>query len=160
MTDGLTGLGNRRALESWQQARARSGAPIALVQVDLDFFKAVNDSYGHGVGDAVLQAAADRIRTALRPSDDVARTGGDEFVALLDWPGGIDDLEALARRVIEDVERPIRVDGTTCRISASVGVAMSARYAEPTLEQMLSDADEALYAAKRAGRGQVRVHAA
>ncbi|MDJ1007778.1 MAG: GGDEF domain-containing protein [Paracoccaceae bacterium] len=159
LTDGLTGLGNRRALEAWLAARVRSGRTFSLLQVDLDYFKAVNDTHGHGTGDAVLQAAAHRLRQGLRPGDDLARIGGDEFVALLDRTTDAAGLSALAERLIAAVEAPVCVGTTECRISASIGAAVSTGYAEPTLEAMLADADDALYTVKRTGRGRARIHA-
>jgi len=157
LTDGLTGLGNRRALDGWLAARVRDARPFALLQVDLDYFKSVNDTHGHGIGDAVLTAAARRLEGGLRPGDDLARVGGDEFVAIVDDPTDLDRLKALADRLIASIEKPVSVGGVECRVSASIGIALSRRYAEPTLDAMLTDADKALYAAKRTGRGHARI---
>jgi len=157
LTDGLTGLGNRRALDGWLAARARDARPFALMQVDLDYFKLVNDTHGHGIGDAVLKAAARRLLGKLRPRDDLARVGGDEFVALVEGPVDEDRLKLLADRLIAAIEKPVSVGRVQCRISASIGVAVSRRYGAPTLEAMLAEADRALYAAKRTGRGRARI---
>lgn len=158
LTDGLTGLGNRRALDGWLTARVQGGQPFALLQIDLDYFKAVNDTHGHGAGDAVLQTTARRLQRMLRPGDDLARAGGDEFVALIGSAVDGDRIAHLADRLIAEIEEPVRVGGVTCRISASIGAALSTSYAAPTLERMLADADAALYDVKRSGRGRARIN--
>lgn len=157
-TDTLTGLRNRRALVTRLHSLIESGEPFALMHIDLDFFKQVNDSLGHAAGDHVLQEVARIMSSATRSHDTVARIGGDEFVILM--PGMVDTmrLHRVALRIIGQLSQPIRFDPHLCRISASIGTTISTLYAQPVAERMLADADRALYASKRAGRGRITVH--
>lgn len=155
-TDPLTGLANRRGLNS-ELARdcqliSRGGLPFALMHLDLDFFKAVNDSMGHAAGDRVLAAVADVLRRETRKTDTVARVGGDEFVLILRGEADRDRAAQIAERIIAGLEHPIIHHGWPCCISGSIGITVSASYDEPTVDAMHADADKALYAAKRAGR--------
>jgi diguanylate cyclase (GGDEF)-like protein len=129
---------------------------MAVLAVDLDDFKAVNDRYGHAAGDAVLVASAARMKQLLREADVIARIGGDEFVIVL---GQVDDAAAareVASRVVESLSRPIPLaGGETARIGASVGIAMCCD-GEDTLGGLLKTADAALYAAKREGKNTYR----
>ncbi len=161
-TDPLTGLSNRRGLQlSFEALRQGTlhAAPghFALVAMDLDRFKELNDSRGHAVGDAMLCEVAARLRAITRSCDTIARTGGDEFVLLL--PGISDPaaLEQLGRRIVRRIEAPARIAGGVSRISASLGVAISSRYARIDWSRMESDADAALYRAKREGQGLLRI---
>lgn len=151
--DTLTGLKNRRALDHVLGRVIATGAPFALMHVDLDFFKAVNDRLGHAAGDHVLQQVARIMMDATRRgADTVARTGGDEFVILFE---GLTDRAALSRvasRIIDEMEKPIPFEGHVCRISASCGTALSSDYDTPEAERIMADADTALYASKRHGR--------
>ena len=155
LTDTLTGLKNRRALDHAVQRLIGEGAPFALMLVDLDFFKTVNDTHGHAAGDHVLREAAAILTEEVRALDMVARTGGDEFVLLLPGSFRPKTLTGIARRSIARLEQPIDYAGTQCRISGSIGVTLSTLYEEPDAERMLRDADAALYRSKRAGRGRV-----
>jgi diguanylate cyclase (GGDEF)-like protein len=157
LTDTLTGLRNRRALSMETEVLTRTHTHFALMHIDLDFFKAVNDTYGHAAGDHVLKEVAKVLQRETRAEDTVARVGGDEFVVV--FPDMVDTagLEAVAYRIIEELTVPILFDGHNCRISASIGIALSNQYVQPDPKQMQTDADEALYASKRAGRGQARV---
>lgn len=163
LTDPLTGLANRRACDG-ELARecrlaARGGAPFALLHLDLDRFKAVNDTLGHAAGDTVLTVVADRLREETRRTDTVARVGGDEFVILLRGEGDALHVQRTGARIISELERPILHEGQPCLVSASVGAALSADYALPQPAAMQTDADAATYAAKRAGRGRCVVRA-
>lgn len=160
MTDTLTGLRNRRALAGALERLARSTVPFALMHMDLDFFKEVNDTHGHAAGDHVLRRVAEILMHETRAEDTVARVGGDEFVAV--FPDLIDPerLETIARRVIEALNRPIPFEDKVCHISASIGITTTAAYEVPVIARMEQDADEALYASKRAGRGRAMFHAA
>jgi diguanylate cyclase (GGDEF)-like protein len=157
-TDALTGLRNRRALNAALDRLTTERVPYGLLHVDLDYFKAVNDTLGHAAGDKVLQVAARVLERASRLGDTVARTGGDEFVLVFPMLTDIPRLQGVARRIIDDLSQPIPYEGQSCRISASVGAVTTLQYDHPRPLQLQSDADEALYEAKRAGRGRVHVH--
>ena len=159
-TDPLTGLANRLLLDarldqSMQHAR-RSHGQIALLLIDLDHFKAINDKHGHPIGDEVLRATAERLRTAVREVDTVARIGGDEFVVVLTALGGASDAERLAEKLVAGMREPMRVLGMPLECSASVGVALFGG-GELTPAELMRRADRALYAAKEAGRGCYRM---
>ena len=157
LTDTLTGLRNRRALSLAMEVLTRTHTKFALMHIDLDFFKAVNDTFGHAAGDHVLKEVAQVLQRQTRTEDTVARVGGDEFVVVLPDMVETGSLEVIARRIIEELTVPIVFDGHKCRISASIGIALSSQYIRPVPKQMQTDADEALYASKRAGRGQAKV---
>ncbi|MCR8546820.1 GGDEF domain-containing protein [Salipiger sp. P9] len=155
-TDTLTGLQNRRAMDHMLQRLIRSGERFALLHLDLDFFKQVNDTRGHAAGDRVLQAVARIMLDVTRKEDLVARVGGDEFVILLAGLVDTARLSELADRLIRRIERPIPMDGALCRVSASIGIALNDPEAggAQTAEALLEHADMALYTAKRLGRAQ------
>lgn len=161
LTDALTGLANRRALDlalaRAVEAASRGRRGFALLHLDLDLFKAVNDTFGHAAGDQVLTRVAAVLRAETRKPDTVARVGGDEFVLIL--PGQVDpaQIEAAARRIIDGLEAPLDFGGRCCRISGSIGATISCLYAVPDADRMLSDADTALYASKRRGRGRATI---
>lgn len=161
--DSLTGLATRRAFVEAAHAEVlrahRFGEPLGLLMFDLDHFKAINDTYGHAVGDAVLAQFGHDLVTTLRGVDMIARLGGEEFVALLPRCG-LDEAHAAAERVRAAVEqRQLKHHGHTVRYTVSVGVAtLSAQ--DTDWEALLARADQALYAAKRQGRNQVAVASA
>lgn len=157
-TDTLTGLKNRRALDHILPRMIEAGQEFSLMHLDLDFFKDVNDSLGHAAGDYVLEQVARIMVEETRNDDVVARVGGDEFVLLFHRLCQRPRIEEIARRLIERLEEPIQWQDHACRISASLGTTLSTDYARPDAEVMLSDADAALYAAKRAGRAQHKFH--
>ena len=152
-TDGLTGLRNRRALDQILDRVCRAGRPFALMHLDLDFFKEVNDTYGHAAGDAVLTKVAGEMMAETRANDTAARVGGDEFVFLLPNRISQDRLAAIASRLIERIEEPVIHDGNTCKVSTSIGISLH-ETGEITPAEIMEQADTALYAAKRAGRAQ------
>ena len=157
MSDTLTGLGNRRALDEAMARLLARRASFGLLHLDLDYFKDVNDTLGHAAGDAVLAEVAQVLRATIRAGDLAARVGGDEFVVLF---VGLTDrarLSEIGRRIIDGLERPIRFQKRTCRISGSIGITTTEMYAGPDADRMLSDADSALYASKHAGRAAVTV---
>lgn len=158
-TDTLTGLKNRRAMDHVLGRMIATGARFALMHLDLDYFKDVNDTLGHAAGDHVLQVVAKVLVEETRNADTVARVGGDEFVLIFDRLFAPRRLQRIAERIIARLEQPIAVDGQSCRISGSVGVTISTLYPEPLAEQMLADADAALYASKHKGRGCVTMAA-
>lgn len=153
--DALTGLSNRLLLGSHllqSVGEANERVPLAVLCIDLDGFKAVNDAHGHAMGDGLLIGVADRLRGLVRIEDVVARTGGDEFVVVQRGGTQPADARALAERVIGSLERSFVVDGQMLLISASVGVAI---FPQDSLcaEELTRKADVALYRAKASGRG-------
>jgi diguanylate cyclase (GGDEF)-like protein/PAS domain S-box-containing protein len=156
--DSLTGLANRVVLSDRVQdavARAsRTGAIVALLFVDLDDFKVVNDTLGHEVGDQVLAAVGHRLTAALRVGDTAARLGGDEFAVLIENAHDLSAVEQIADRVVRTLAEPVDVDGNLVTTSASVGVATTIDADGGT--DMLRQADLALYVAKGAGKGRWR----
>ncbi|MCV2876645.1 GGDEF domain-containing protein [Rhodobacteraceae bacterium XHP0102] len=153
LTDPLTGLANRRALErALPRLLSRADRPFALMHIDLDRFKAVNDGYGHAAGDMVLAQVGRILRSDIRAGDFAARMGGDEFVIMLSHMTDPATLGELAARLIKNLETPVAVEGGLARISASIGIAISTDFGQDA-RAMLRAADEALYNAKGAGRG-------
>jgi len=150
--DSLTNLPNRRLLrdrlDTALSRAQRSGARVGVLFVDLDRFKAVNDTYGHDVGDEVLVSVASGILGALRSNDTVARLGGDEFVIVCEELGSDDDLRRLVDRLLEGVSRPITVHGRKVSVSASVGVAIAGPEADSG-DELMRLADLAMLRAKQ-----------
>jgi diguanylate cyclase (GGDEF)-like protein len=158
-TDVLTGLPNRRALDDRLRlalARAaRNGREAAVLFLDLDGFKQVNDRFGHAAGDELLRAVAGRLRAAVRATDTVARQGGDEFIVLLEDIRARANAVQIAEKIIAEARRPIDLAGERVSVSASVGIAYGDALA--SAEDLLKRADAALYEAKGAGRNGYRV---
>jgi len=152
--DPLTGLANRTLLEERLRGTlardGRTGSTTGLLFLDLDGFKAVNDRYGHAIGDAVLCTVAARLSAGVRPSDTVARLGGDEFVVLAEGTTE-EGLAPLVERLRASVSEPVEVDGLTLHVGVSVGVAVSqAGEADPA--SLLASADHSMYVVKRSSR--------
>jgi diguanylate cyclase (GGDEF)-like protein/PAS domain S-box-containing protein len=181
--DALTGLVNqarfrklvevtldRRTTKRRMTGSAGDRASVAVLYIDLDEFKPVNDSLGHGAGDRVLEIVTERLLDATRGSDVVARVGGDEFAVLLEYVRDVDEARAVARRILESIHEPIRVGGTTVVVGASIGIACTDTGGSPsqdgstvnatTCKALLRDADEAMYLAKSRGGRRYEVHAA
>ncbi|BAF87208.1 putative diguanylate cyclase [Azorhizobium caulinodans ORS 571] len=159
LTDDLTGIANRRrffdvAIREWQRAQ-RLGSPVAVLMIDIDRFKLLNDRLGHAAGDAVLQAIAQLIRHSLRrPADLAARYGGEEFTAILpdtDMAGAFQTAERIRTQVERDV---IRGDHP---VTVSIGIAAAIASPNETFENVVAAADRALYRAKESGRNRVMV---
>lgn len=151
-TDTLTGLKNRRAMDHILERFLETGQDFTLMHLDLDFFKAVNDTLGHAAGDLVLQKVARIMVDETRKEDTVARVGGDEFVLLISQLVDRDQLTTIAERIITKLEEPIPFEDQLCKISASIGTVLSPDYDTPNAEQLMADADLALYASKHKGR--------
>jgi diguanylate cyclase (GGDEF)-like protein/PAS domain S-box-containing protein len=152
--DALTGLLNRAGFETVLEAHiaAGDGASLALLYVDLDRFKPVNDQHGHPVGDQLLQRVAQRLRALVRPTDAVARLGGDEFALLLAGVHTPANASGVADKIVEAIARPFTVDALALHIGASVGVAFGVDTAGA--QGLVARADALLYRAKQGGRGR------
>lgn len=155
--DPLTDLPNRATLfERISEASAAIGSDpdqhLALLFIDLDRFKVINDALGHSVGDQLLRAISRRVRTAVRPGDVVSRFGGDEFVVLCEGVESIDAATAVASRVESTLQAPFRVEGHDIHVGVSIGIAVAREPADA--EEILRNADTAMYRAKSDGRGQ------
>ena len=159
LTDPLTGLANRTLLhdrlERSLRLASKSGGTVAVAVLDLDDFKAINDTRGHGWGDRVLAAAASRLALAVRDTDTVARHGGDEFVVLLD-PLAQDEEVTLVDCMIDAFQSPINVAGVDHHIGISIGIALSDGIA--TADDLIQRADDAMYEAKRSGKNRWRLY--
>ncbi|SFD55852.1 diguanylate cyclase domain-containing protein [Roseivivax sediminis] len=154
-TDTLTGLRNRRAVEVELAGLAARQDPFAVMQIDLDHFKAVNDTFGHGAGDRVLEAVADAMVAGTRRGDLAARIGGDEFLVIVPTPPNPETLRRTAERLIARIKVPVRYRGQLLQISASVGIACHRGGPIGAPGRLIEAADAALYAAKSAGRSRV-----
>nr|WP_247889913.1 GGDEF domain-containing protein [Azospirillum brasilense] len=158
--DRLTRLANRRFFEAHverlQEQPASDRDAVAILYIDLDGFKPINDRHGHHAGDMVLKEIGDRLARCVRHGDFAARLGGDEFAVLLSLPDGQQGHYALdvARRIIDSVSAPIMADGLDVQIGCSIGIALWPSDAAD-LALALQNADRALYAAKHAGRARV-----
>ncbi|MDN4055042.1 PAS domain S-box protein [Massilia sp. YIM B02763] len=158
--DALTGLPNRRALMEQlpvaQKRAQRAGHALALLFIDLDGFKAVNDSRGHEAGDRLLEHVARSLRGAVRETDGVYRLAGDEFTVVLENVQQARDAVAIAEKLIRAVSQPVRVCGSQVQVGASIGIAMYAPGSALDADALIKEADHWMYQAKLAGRGQVR----
>lgn len=156
--DLLTGLPNRKLfLERAGAALSRCwehGTECAVLFIDLDGFKAVNDTLGHASGDSVLAEAARRLRSCMPQSGIVARLGGDEFVVLLEAAQGADAAELLAHRIVREFERAITIDANAIRLGVTIGIAIGPAQGRRA-DDLIHAADLAMYEGKRAGRGKV-----
>lgn len=159
MYDPLTALPNRTLLYDRLKTKVeqsqRYQRSFALLFIDLDGFKAVNDELGHVEGDAVLRAMADRLRRLARQADTVARHGGDEFVWILDEPYQESAATDVALRCIDELSRPLQLEGRTLTLGASIGIARYPRHGD-SADALIQAADTAMYEAKRAGRNTWR----
>lgn len=159
VTDVLTGLPNRLLLnDRLSQAMAdakRNKTRLALIFIDLDKFKPVNDTYGHHVGDWLLKEAAQRMQERLRETDTIARIGGDEFAVLLSTIEGKQEARAVAEEIREVLNQPFQLSGTSMQISSSIGIAVYPEHGRDE-NMLLKNADAAMYAAKSGGRNKVK----
>lgn len=159
LQDPLTGLANRTALQQHlEQALARSQRRhelLALMLIDLDGFKPINDRHGHGFGDQVLTEIAQRLRQYIRDDDLPARLGGDEFVVVCENVQSADDAQYLARRLLEGLDTPMHLEDRSVRVGASIGIALSQGDDDAT--RLIRSADAAMYRAKAEGRNRVQL---
>jgi len=158
--DLLTGLLNRRALLEAipvaQSRASRSGKAVGMLFIDLDGFKAVNDSLGHEAGDILLREIAGRLRAGVRKTDSVYRLAGDEFTVLLeDMADTFDDAHTVAEKLISSISEPVMLPGRAMRVRASIGISLDSGKAVRAPEELLKEADHFMYQAKKAGRGRV-----
>jgi diguanylate cyclase (GGDEF)-like protein len=162
LLDALTGLPNRLLfndrLDTIIREANRTGECFAMLFVDLDRFKTINDTLGHAVGDQVLITTTQRLRTSVRASDTVARYAGDEFVVILRHIVKSEDVLRVAEKIVQVMEAPFRIDdGTELQVTASIGVSFFPDDA-PDAETLLKHADEAMYAAKSLGRNNYQIY--
>jgi diguanylate cyclase (GGDEF)-like protein len=154
--DSLTSLANRTLLNERIDLTIAAAAQFALMLVDLDRFKPVNDTFGHLVGDALLCAVAERLRSFVRDTDTVARVGGDEFAVLMNSPCSREGADRFASRLVQSLARSFDVDGHEIKIGCSIGISLAACDDPPAgaldTATLLRQADLALYRAKRDGR--------
>ena len=155
--DALTGLPNRRLLEdrieTTLQHANRNHHKAAIMYLDLDGFKAINDTYGHAYGDEVLKIVAQRLVATSRKEDTVARLGGDEFMVVLGEVNSLADAQGPAAKLVEAVSEPFFINDLTLRLSTSIGISIYPDDAE-NVEALISIADYALYEAKRGGKNR------
>ncbi|MFO7591516.1 MAG: EAL domain-containing protein [Acidimicrobiia bacterium] len=160
--DSLTGLANRalfldRVEHALLRQRRDNSDGVAVLFIDLDDFKSVNDGLGHGAGDDLLVAVGERLVRCLRPGDTAARLGGDEFAVLLDRPANLSSSQAVAERILEVLQLPITVGTLDITVPASIGIALAGP--ESTTQDLVRDADIAMYTAKSNGKGRVELFA-
>jgi diguanylate cyclase (GGDEF)-like protein/PAS domain S-box-containing protein len=161
--DTLTGLANRALfrdrLELALLRRKRGNTNVAVLFCDLDGFKLANDTVGHDAGDEVLQIAADRFRSSVRPDDTLARLGGDEFAVLIESGGDLTaEADSIAQRLLRAMAQPVEVRGTPMVVTTSIGIAIAGRIGDCTPDALLRQADTAMYNAKSTGRNRAVVY--
>jgi len=159
-SDSLTGLANRRTfadrLELAITFAKSNGSAITILALDIDHFKAINDEYGHLVGDAVIKLAANKLAACLSQTDLVARTGGDEFLILIEQAHSAQVGANLAEKILQSLHEPVLIDGHSLQIKMSIGVAFTPQ--PDSAAHAIAPADMALYAAKNAGRNRYRLY--
>jgi two-component system, cell cycle response regulator len=160
LNDPLTGLANRRLLSDRMSMALvharRNQSAMAVLYLDLDGFKEINDTLGHGAGDLVLQEVAERLKDTVREEDTVARMGGDEFLIALWHVTGADYATSVAKRAVKALARPYSIEGNSVKITASAGFSIYPDHGEDA-ETLIESADLALYEAKRAGKNTCRI---
>ncbi|WP_197491501.1 GGDEF domain-containing protein [Methylomonas methanica] len=159
--DNLTGLPNRPLfkdrLETAQRLAVRNRGKLAVLFIDLDGFKAVNDNLGHKAGDIVLQEVAKRLRESVRDSDTAARMGGDEFIILLNGIECNGDAGVVAEKILAALKKPILLEGQIAKVGASIGIAIFPDHSHDS-EKLISYADCAMYEIKKSGKNAYAFH--
>jgi len=155
--DDLTGLANRgqfhQNLEQSLHRAQRAGSMVALLFIDLDGFKVINDTYGHGVGDRLLKSAADRLADSVRKTDTVFRLGGDEFTIICEGLGELDAAAVVAQKALDALAPPFKIDGFEMSVGGSIGISLYPNCADGA-ENLIRNADAAMYQAKELGRNR------
>lgn len=159
--DNLTGLPNRPLfrdrLETARNLATRNQEKLAILFIDLDGFKAVNDTLGHKAGDLLLQQVTQRLQTSVRQSDTVARIGGDEFIILLNNIDGPDAAGLVAKKILASLVQPILLADKTAKVGASIGISIFPDHSIDT-EQLITYADAAMYGIKKSGKNAYAFH--
>ncbi len=155
--DSLTGLSNRSMFRSRLKTALAGGGPVALLWLDLDRFKAINDTLGHPAGDQLLREVARRVRAELRHDEVAARLGGDEFAIIIEGDDVADEIRPLAERLVDSIRRPYLVAGEVAECGVSIGVAIGPEHGRE-IDDLIKAADTALYRAKDEGRNTVRIY--
>lgn len=153
-TDALTGLLNRRGLENALREALNRRDEFAVMQLDLDHFKAVNDGLGHAAGDEVLVHVGQILQKETRKHDLLCRNGGDEFTVVLTNISKRKVAEEIGNRIVAEIKKPMTLRSGSCRVSASLGTVLSGSRNASNVSDLLQEADKALYASKAAGRGR------
>lgn len=158
--DALTDLPNRtlllERLERQIVMSERQPRCLAVMFLDLDGFKRVNDTLGHAIGDELLKAVANKLQGLVRQTDTVARLGGDEFVVLLDSPQNQEEVENIADRIIASINEPVELSGAVAKVGTSIGIAMYPEHGRSSSD-LLKNADDAMYRAKHEGKNTYRL---
>ena len=158
--DSLTGLANRahfsEKLDGLLNQKRQGDDNVALALIDLDNFKNVNDTYGHPMGDALLQRVSEILKYQIRDNDFAARVGGDEFAILFPNIHEMEEIMHPLKRMLEQLMQPIVIKGVTIKIGASIGVSLYPQHAH-SMESLIKAADEALYLVKESGRGNIEI---
>lgn len=161
--DNLTGLPNRALfkdrLDTARNMAVRNKERLAILFIDLDGFKAVNDTLGHKAGDLLLQEVARRLQASVRQSDTVARVGGDEFIVLLNGIDRAGDAELVAKKILAGLGQPISLAGQAAKVGASIGISVFPDHGDDT-EKLISYADGAMYEIKKSGKNAYAFHTA
>ncbi len=160
--DALTGLPNRRALsELLPKAIARSnrsGKTMAILFLDLDDFKIVNDTFGHDAGDSLLKEVARRLSDCVRQTDTAIRLSGDEFTVVLEnLLAGVDDARKVAEKLLSSISNPVQIGINIAHVSVSIGIAIHTAGGNMTADELLKLADQAMYSAKHDGKSRICV---
>jgi diguanylate cyclase (GGDEF)-like protein len=152
--DMLTGLPNRAFFTQQIAANVKDGKPFALLFIDIDGFKPINDNYGHKVGDQVLIAIAQRLRGTVAEQDFVSRLGGDEFVVILNGIDSTIDVQQVGNRILEKIGAPLNCSGNDCNVGASIGATLCLTLGQSE-DEILNAADKAMYKAKQEGKNRM-----